>query len=180
MRWLKHAWILGAALVALGTYLAFAQPITQTTLTGNESWNAGQGPGGPTVGFIYADQLRGSMRDTVLSAVSGNLTIGVACGNCTQVGTPTLATISGQTGGNVLVTAQPSAAVWTLPSSPIGDGIIIGICNTTASAWVTNAQTVAASSGSTSPTNNTITTTAAGACARYQYNLSQTTWYRVQ
>lgn len=173
--------MVGAAVAAPAATWLYAQPVTQTTLTGIETWNAGQGPGGPS-NFISSDMVRGSGRNTVLSAVSGNLTIGAACGNCTQVGTPTLATITGITGGDILVTAQPSAAVWSLPVNPVGDGIQIGICNATNAAWVTNAQTVAvtAGQGQTSPTNNTITATAAGACARFQYNLSQLTWYRIQ
>jgi hypothetical protein len=83
-------------------------------------------------------------------------------------------------GGNVLVTAQPSAATWTWPANPIPDGAIVGVCNVTGSAFAANAQTPAANTGQTMNTTTAFTTLAAGACIRYQWNQSQATWYRVQ
>jgi hypothetical protein len=169
-------------LVALGLMvgggLAFAQTIGQSGLSGNECWNAGQGPGGPSTGFLCANTLRGGTANAILSAVSGNFTIGTTSGNFTNLGTPNMAAMA--TGGNVLITAQPSAAVITMPPLPIPDGAIVGVCNVTNAAFSTNAVTLSANTGQTLAQTATLTTLAAGVCAREQWNQSQATWYRVQ
>ena len=168
------------ALVALAASaaIAHAQPISQNQVSGNECWNAGQGPGGPSTGFLCLNTARGGTANAVLSAVSGSLTIGATSGNFTLTGTPNMTAVAD--GGNVLVTAQPSAATWTWPANPVPDGAIVGVCNVTSGAWSTNAQTPAANTGQTMNTTAAFTTLAAGACVRYQWNQSQTTWYRVQ
>lgn len=170
------------AIVAGALWCAFAvglwaQTVTQQTLSGNECWNAGQGPGGPS-SFICVNLVRGSTPNAILSAVTGSLTIGSTSGNFTLTGSPTMAALAD--GGNVLVTAQPAAATWTWPANPIPDGAIVGVCNVTSAAWATNAQTPAANTGQTMNTTAVFTTLAAGTCLRYQWNLSQLTWYKVQ
>lgn len=153
-----------AIALAVGLYapLAHAQTVIQNQISGNEVWSAAQGPGG-------ASQWLG------INTVSGRRSILTA----TVTGAVTLPT-SLRNGGNYIVTAQPSAAVITMPPSPIINGAIIGICNPTAAAYATNAVTVAGNTNQTSPTNNTITTLGAGACASFQFNLANTTWYRIQ
>jgi hypothetical protein len=165
-----------ASLAACG--IATAQFVVQPTLSGNECWNAGQGPGGTTTGFVCANTMRGGTANTVLSAVSGNFTIGSASGNFTVTGTPNQTYLVD--GGNLLITAQPSAATITMPPNPIPDGAIVGVCNASGSAWSTNAVTLAANSNQTLAVAATLTTLAAGTCAREQWNLTAATWYRVQ
>ena len=181
MRWLKHAWIPGAALVALGSYLALAQPIGQNQISGNECWNSGQGPGGPSTGFICINAARGGTAIAALSAVSGNFTVGTTTGNFTNQSTPNMANLV--LGGNLVITAQPSAAVITMPPSPFPDGSIIHICNGTNAAFSTNAVTVAANTNQTMvPTgaNITLTTLAAASCVGYQWHQGLASWYKVQ
>ena len=50
----------GVACAALAAGWLWAQPIVQNALTGNECWNSGQGPGGPSTGFICSYQTRAS------------------------------------------------------------------------------------------------------------------------
>jgi hypothetical protein len=107
-------------------------------------------------------------------------------GTSVQTGTVTgNTTISGNLsdGGNFIITAQPSAAVITMPANPVPNGAIVHICNGTNSAFATNAVTVAANSGQTMvPTGAsiTLTTLAAASCVGYQFNLANTSWYKVQ
>lgn len=142
---------------------ASAQSVVQPTLSGNETWSAGQGPGGPS-SYITADLVRNSI-DHVLTTVTGAVTIPVA----------TL-----PFGGDFIITAQPSAAVITLPPNPIPNGAIFGVCNGTAAAFATNVVTLAANTNQTLAQTVTLTTLGAGACALEMFDLATTTWYRIQ
>lgn len=172
----------GAAVAALAlTSWLIAQPVTQNQITGLECWNSGQGPGGPSTGFICANLVRGGTAVSVLSAVSGNFTIGTTSGNFTNSSTPNMANLL--TGGNLIINAQPSAAVITMPPNPFPDGSIIHICNGTNSAFVTNAVTVAANTNQTMvPTGAsiTLTTLAAASCVGYQWHQGLLSWFKVQ
>ena len=165
-----------SGLIAAGGYL-LAQPIGQSALSGNECWNAGQGPGGPSTGFMCANTLRGGTANAILSAVSGNFTIGTTTGNFTVLGSPNMAAIG--TGGNLLLNAQPSAAVITLPPLPIPDGAIIAICNSTTGNFATNVVTTSANTGQTLVGTLTFTSQTANTCQRVQWNQSQATWYKI-
>ena len=170
--------MVGAAVAALAIgYAALAQPVVQTTFSGNEGWNAGQGPGGPSTGFVCAQGMRGASQN-VAATVSGSFTIGAA--GTTGVSTTTQPL---QFGGTLLLTAQPAAATINLPLSPLQDGIITAVCNVTASPFATNVVTVTAT-GNTGQTLNlgaqTITTLAAFTCATFQWNLANATWYRTR
>ena len=167
--------ILGG-LIAVGG-LALSQPIGQSALSGNECWNAGQGPGGPSTGFMCTNTLRGGTANAMLSAVSGNFTIGATTGNFTVLGSPNMAAIG--TGGNLLINAQPSAAVITLPPLPIPDGAIIAICNSTTGNFATNVVTTSANTGQTLVGTLTFTSQAANSCQRVQWNQSQATWFKI-
>jgi hypothetical protein len=83
-------------------------------------------------------------------------------------------------GGNMLVTAQPSAATITMPPNPIPDGAIIGYCNVTGGAFSAAAVTMVANTGQTMNTAVTVTAQAANSCALVQWNQVNATWYRVQ
>ena len=141
---------------------AIAQPVSLNQLSGNECWSVGQGPGGPS-SFLCINVARGGTAN-LATTVTGNMTIGA----------PLLA------GGNLLVTAQPSAATVTLPPSPIPDGAIVGYCNVTGAAFTTAVVTFAANANQTLAQAATLTTLAAGTCAREQWNQANATWYRVQ
>ena len=65
--------VMGASLALVN--LASAQPITQQEVSGNECWNAGQGPGGQTVGFLCINQVRNGAG---VRTVSGNATAATA------------------------------------------------------------------------------------------------------
>jgi hypothetical protein len=172
----------GAAFAALALgYGVWAQPVGQNTFSGNECWNAGVGPGGPSVGFLCSQAFRGGTNN-LTATVAGNTTLGLSnSANITPANTTTL-----QYGGRLLLTAQPSAAVITMPQNPLQDGIVVSICNTTAAAFATNAVTIGANNtvppNQTVPgaPNNTLTTLGAGTCGSYQWSLANATWYRVQ
>lgn len=157
---------LGGLAVAGGIALAQVGVLVQNQLSGNEVIRAAQGPGGPEQ-FISLITVRGGTNSSVLTSVAGSFTIS---------GSPA-------DGGNVIITAQPSAATITLPPNPVPDGSIVGICNGTNSAFATNVVTVAANSGQTLvPTGAaiTLTTLAAATCVKYQWVLANTSWYKVQ
>jgi hypothetical protein len=150
------------AALALGLYApaSFAQSLTPG-ITGNECWNAGNGPGGPSAGFMCSYLLRNSEGYTVLGG-----SIGV---------TPFTNLV-----GSVNVNAQPSATTYVTPTNPF-DGEVFQICNVTAAAWSTNVVTLTPATGSTINGGNiTLTTLAANTCVQVQYQLSSTTWFRTR
>ncbi len=157
------ALVLGAVLTALGATGALAQTIGQTTLSGNECWNAGQGPGGTTTGFVCANVVRNSTGYQLLAAATGTIT--------TTSAVNTLA-----------VNAQPTGTTtFTTPPNPLADGQLFQVCNVTASAWATNVSTVAAASGQTINGGAITTTTlAAHSCVELIFVLSTTTWYQIR
>lgn len=160
--------LLGAGLAAaVVTVAALAQPIVQNQLTGNECWNAGQGPGGPS-SFLCLFTFRGGTNQIVLT-IAGSFTIGSTAAQAQMVA-----------GGNLLVTAQPSAATITAPPNPVPDGAVIGYCNVSSGNFATNVVTLVANSSQTMNTAVTLTTQTAGSCARVQWNQAAATWYRIQ
>jgi hypothetical protein len=160
-------WLLGGALaVGLLAPLAYAQSVIYTDLSGNECWNAGQSPGGPS-SFLCTDVVRNS-RQTVAGVVTGSMTFG----------TGTLAQL--RWGGDVIMTAQPLAATTLIaPPNPVPDGAIIGMCNGTASAFATtNIAMTTSISQTMTGTASSLTDLAASTCHRWQFNRATTTWYR--
>lgn len=171
---------IGALALCAGVAVAQIAVIGQNQFSGNEVWRAAQGPGGPEQ-FISLNSVRGGTANTVLTAVTGSFTVGAASANFTLASGSSAAATSD--GGNVIITAQPSAATITLPASPVPDGSIVGVCNGTNSAFATNVVTVAANTSQTLvPTgaNITLTTLAADTCFKYQWVQANTSWYRVQ
>lgn len=154
--------LVGAALTAALASYVTAQ-VTTFAATGSECWNTTAGAGGAQTGFLCINTVSGRTANIVGTIAGSN-------------------TLSGSiaVGGNFLVTAQPAVATTTWPANPVPDGAIVGVCNVSGSAWSTNAQTPAANSGQTMNTTAAFTTLAAGTCVRYQWNLANATWYRVQ
>ena len=162
---MKKVLLIGALAMGLLAPFANAQTVIQNQISGNEVWSAAQGPGGPSQWLWIRTVQGGTSIQT--ATVTGNVTI------------PT--NISD--GGNFIITAQPSAAVITMPASPVPNGAIVHICNGTNSAFATNAVTVAANTNQTmvpTGTSITLTTLAAASCVGYQFNLANTSWYKVQ
>lgn len=162
---MKKRLLIGALALGLMAPVAYAQTVIQNQITGNEVWSAAQGPGGPS-NWLWIRTVQGGT-SVQTGTVTGNTTIS---GNLSD-------------GGNFIITAQPSAAVITMPANPVPNGAIVHICNGTNSAFATNAVTVAANSGQTMvPTGAsiTLTTLAAASCVGYQFNLANTSWYKVQ
>lgn len=160
-------WLLaGALLVGLSAPL-IAQAVIYQDLSGNECWNAGQGPGGPS-SFLCADVLRNSQQK-VQGAHTGAITFG----------TSTLAKL--RYGGLALITTQPLAATtFTLPPNPVPDGAKAGFCNVTGSNFATTAIAFTTSTAQTLNTSISLTTLGAGTCAEVIFNRANTTWYRIR
>jgi hypothetical protein len=153
--------------VALACGYAYAQ-IAQPTLSGNECWNAGQGPGGPG-SFICVDLVRNS-RQHFVGTIAASQVLG---------GAGTQSAILAD-GGNFIATAQPLAATLTLPPNPFPDGGIVCLTNPTNAAFATNVVTFAANTGQTLVATTALTTLGAGSSACVMFNLANTTWYRIQ
>lgn len=161
--------------VALAAALVWAQPVTQQSLTGNECWNAGQGPGGPSSGALCSNPVAGRAPDVALT-ISGSFTWGAA--GTTGVSVTTLPVDSG---GYLLVTAQPLAATITLPPNPVSDGQIVAYCNVSNGAFATNVVAFAANTNQTLATGvPAMTTQAARTCTKVMFNAAAATWYGVQ
>ncbi len=164
MKHLKHTLLAGALAIALAG-AAWAQSVVQDNLSGNETWNVGQGPGGPG-GFITSSQVRMSATK-VLNASTGTF------------GTGALSAL--RSGGLVLFTTQPLAAVTlTLPPNPVPDGARAGFCNTTPSIFATTAIAMVTSTGQTLPNAISISALTAISCLELVFNRSNTTWYRIR
>ena len=158
--------MVGAAVAALAIgYGVWAQPIVQNALTGNECWNAGQGPGGPSTGFVCAFQTRSSL---------GYLNIGTS-----PTGTINLTTQQNA----VMFTGQPSApTTLNLPTTGVTDGAIVTFCNDSTAALVGQAITIAAISPATitAGATTTLTTLAQRTCVKMFYVLATNTWGQIQ
>ena len=156
MKHLRHT-LLAGALIALAAGFAYAQTIVQSTLSGNETWNVGQGPGGPG-GFITSDMVRNS---AAISTKSGS-------GAATSVAT-----------GGTLVWVSTAPTTWaiTLPTAP-PNGTVQRITSDTT---LTTMVTVTAGSGDTmAATFSSQTLTANSTVAAWQYYATTKVWYRVQ
>src|SRR3974390_987285 len=117
----KSKAFLAGVVIAASAFAAgvLAQPIVSQNLTGNECWNAGQGPGGPSTGFVCAYVVRNTTG------------IGISTGAATQ----TITNLQ----SDIILTAQPaSGANITLPASPVPDGFMVEIINGTTAAFATN------------------------------------------
>ena len=163
----KRTLIAGALFGAFATGAVLAQAVIHQNLTGNECWNAGEGPGGPG-SYLCADVLRNSMQK-VVTLPGGTLTFGSG----------TLAAL--RYGGNVLMPTQP-VLVTTLvaPPNPVQDGAIIGMCNASGSNFATTNIAMVANTGQAFNTAATTTTLAAVTCILYQFNRANLAWYRLQ
>jgi len=160
--------MVGAAFAALALgYGVWAQPIVQNALSGNECWNSGQGPGGPSTGFVCSYQTRSSWGYYLSNAA-------VLSPNPLQL-TPQQ--------NAVVMSAQitPTASAFNMPLTPV-DGAIVSFCNVTNAAFTTTAVTITVTAPQVFATgaNTALTTLAARTCVKLMYTASNTTWSQVQ
>jgi hypothetical protein len=163
-------WLLGAAvgvgLLAVPLTL-LAQTVIQDDITGNECWNAGQGPGGPG-SYLCSNTVRNSIAK-VQGALTGALTFG----------TGSLASL--RFGGLALITTQPLASTtFTLPPNPVPDGAKAGFCNVTGSAFATTTIAMTTSTGQTLNTTVSLNNLGAVTCKEVVFNRANTTWYVIR
>lgn len=147
------------ALAMLGLIApAVAQPITQNNVTGNECWNAGQGPGGPS-SFLCLNTARNGTALTLFSG-SGAQTFTATQANSTLywVGT------------------APTTWTITLPS-PAFDGEIISVATDTT---LTTLVTVNPGSGQTLDGTFNAQTITANTSVEFQFSFGTLKWYRLR
>lgn len=156
-----HKLALGVAFAATLLGAALAQQIVPKNLSGNECWNAGQGPGGPSTGFVCVN-LVAAIQPVATNTGAASFTI------ANNIAT-------------TILTAQPAVSTITLPSSPVSNGAVVEIVNGTAAAFATNVVTIAPNTGQTILGGNvTITNLAQHASVEFRYNLANTTWYQIR
>jgi hypothetical protein len=174
---MKHwkALVVGTAVAVLATASwLVAQPVVQNTFSGNECWNAGQGPGGPSTGFVCGQAFRGAANSLQMT-VAGAFTIGGTSANTTPNNTSTL-----QYGGILLITGTPATSAITMPPNPLMDGVIVAICNVTASPFANTLTATANGAGQTISAGGALAALAAFTCGTFQWNLANATWYRTR
>lgn len=152
------------ALALVGGLCAPALAQVQNDLSGNETWNVGQGPGGPG-GDITSAMVRGST-NVAFVAISGATVIGGTAGSAPVV-----------EGGNLMMTSVTTANI-TMPANPVTNGAIIGFCNATAAPFATT-QTVVANAGQSLVGAATLVNIPASSCIYWTFRRSNTTWYRI-
>jgi hypothetical protein len=155
-------WTVGimAAIAAISTIL-WAQPVTQNNVSGNECWNAGQGPGGPSQ-FLCINLVRNG---TALSLFSGSGAFVTTATNA----------------NSTLFWTGTAPTTWaiTLPN-PAFDGEVVQVSTDTT---LTTMVTVTAG---TSPQNQTLAaafaaqTVTAGQSVEFQFNFANLKWFRIR
>jgi hypothetical protein len=153
-------WLVGAAFAALATALV-AQPVAQNNVSGNECWNAGQGPGGPSQ-FHCINLVRNGSALTVISG-SGAAT--------------TLATQ--QQGTLMWSGAAPTTWTITMPN-PAFDGEIFKIGTDTTLTTMVTVQAVTTPQNQTLPVAFSAATVTVGTTTAWQFNFAALKWFRLQ
>lgn len=152
--------LVGAALSALATFaLAQVGVVQQNQITGNECWNAGQGPGGISTGYVCTFLLRNG---AALKTFSGS-------GAQTYTATPQDSTLY-WTG------TAPTTWTITTPATPF-DGEILQIGSDTT---LTTLVTVTANSGQSLNTTFSSQTVTAKTSVEFQYSAASTKWYQMR
>ena len=141
---------------ALAALLLTAQ--AAPNITGQECWNAGQGSGGPSAGYLCTFMVQNS-QGVLTTALTAPMTMS-------------------QSASDIIITAQPAAAAnITLPPSPL-NGQIVEVVNGTTAAFATNVFSIVPSGSQTIVGGNiALTTLAAGASKELRYVQATNTWY---
>ena len=148
-----------AGIALLGGGYTLAQTLVQSNISGNECWNTGQGPGGPSTGFLCTYLLRNGQ---ALSVITGS-------GAVTQTMTPQQSTLMWHS-------TAPTSWTVTTPASPFDGEIIVLATDTT----LTSLVTLTANTGQTLSATFSAQTITAATSAMWQYNYSGSVWYRVR
>jgi hypothetical protein len=151
-------WLFGGALLALVAGAAYAQ-IAQTSITGNECWQAGQGPAGPGQ-YLCINQVRNGQSLTVVPSVSGNPTTQLTQNNSMVYWTG----------------AAPTTWTVNLPSGPF-DGEIVEVGTDTT---LTSMVTVVAAAGTSLNTTFASQTINAKSSVEFRYSAGTTKWYETR
>lgn len=146
-------------LLAIGSALVWAQPVGQNAVSGNECWNAGQGPGGPSAGFVCMNIVRNG---TAMTTQSGS-------GAATAVLTQANSTM-------YWVGTAPTTWTITLPS-PAFDGEVISVGTDT---LLTTLVTVNPGAGQTLDGTFNAQTIAATSSVEFQFSNPTLKWYRIR
>lgn len=159
----RYRWLIGAAaVVAFGVLIAQAQQITQNAVSGNECWNAGQGPGGPTTGFICINLVRNGAALTPVSGIAGTPVNVMTQSNSTMY----------------WFGAAPTTWTVNLPN-PAFDGEIATIgTDTTLTSMVT--VTPVAGSGQGMNTTFSAQTISAKTSVEFQFSASANKWFELR
>lgn len=169
--------LIGLALfLGLGASWVVGQAIVQTNLSGTECWNAGQGPGGPSTGFLCTYLVRNGTAMTVYTstAVSGPGPSPSILG-----GPPGTVMISMNTLQSTIYwsgTAPTQGLSVSLPGQPFdGEQVTIG----------TNTALNAVQVTVTSPTWGTslpapVSTIPVTSSAEWQFSIGTSTWERIR
>lgn len=138
---------------------ALAQPITQQNVTGNECWNAGQGPGGPSAGFVCMNVTRNG---TAMTIFTGS---GAVATQATQA-------------NSTLYWHSTAPTTWTITTpTPAFDGEVLTIATDTT---LTTLVTLTAASGQSLSSTFSAQTVSANTSVEWQYSFGTATWYRLR
>lgn len=155
----SHKWLLGGALALCLAGAALAQ-VAQNAISGNECWNAGQGPGGPSSGFLCINQVRNGAALLVVPSVTGNPTTSLTQANSTVYWVGTAPT------------------TWTVNAPvPAFDGEIVTIATDTT---LTSMVTFVAGTGQSLNSSFSNQTISAKSSVEFQYSASTTKWYELR
>lgn len=147
----------GAVLTALASF-AVAQSIQPTSVSGNECWSAGQGPGGPS-NYLCINTVSNRSAMTLVSG-SGAATTTMTQAQSTLMWTGT----------------APTTWAVTLPT-PAYDGQRVQIGTATT---LTTMVTVTAPAGQTLNATYAAQTLTAVTSVEWQYTAATATWYRLR
>jgi hypothetical protein len=153
-------WLVGVALATLATALV-AQPVAQNNVSGNECWNAGQGPGGPSQ-FLCINLVRNG---AALSVISGS---GAATTLATQ-----------QQGTLMWSGTAPTTWTITLPN-PAFDGEIVRVSTDTTLTTLVTVQAAATPQNQVMSAAVSGITVAVGTTSAWQFNFAALKWFRLQ
>ena len=148
--------LLVAALLGLAAPVN-AQVVAPFSLSGNECWNAGQGPGGPSTGFVCSFLLNEGI---ITTSGSGSATFQATIYTNTIVWTGT----------------APTTWTVTTPVTPYNGQLLTLATDTT----LTTLVTLTPNTGQTLSATFSAQTITAGTSAQWQYNAANTRWYRIR
>lgn len=157
---MRKALVAGAVLALAVVGDIIAQPVAQNNISGNECWNAGQGPGGPSQ-FLCINLVRNGAALAVFSG-SGAVTTTATQANSTLMW-------SG---------AAPTTWTITLPN-PAFDGEIVQVSTDTTLTTLVTVNAAVTPQNQTAPSFSAQTITAASS-VEFQFNFATLKWFKLR